>query len=65
MKETYLSDQDIAKRYGVTRQAIWRWHREGDFPRVVRLSAGCSRWRLSEVEAWEARKAAASQGAAA
>jgi len=57
MAETYLSDNDLARRYGVNRLTVWRWHRErSDFPRVVRLTPGCSRWKLSEIEAWEAAK---------
>ncbi|MGG7644240.1 helix-turn-helix transcriptional regulator [Rhodovulum sp. YNF3179] len=54
MAETYLSDTDLGHRYGVTRQTIWRWHRNrADFPRVRKLSPGCARWRLSEIAAWE------------
>jgi len=54
MTQTYVSDTDLAKRYGVTRQTIWRWHRErAAFPRAIHLSAGCTRWSLSRIEAWE------------
>ncbi|WP_386167200.1 helix-turn-helix transcriptional regulator [Sulfitobacter pontiacus] len=55
MNETYLSDLQLAARYGVNRITIWRWHRTNNkFPRAVTLSAGCTRWKLSEIEAWEA-----------
>lgn len=55
MPETYLRDTDLATRYRVARNTIWRWLRQRDgMPRPVRLSAGCSRWRLSEIEEWEA-----------
>ncbi|WIY24817.1 helix-turn-helix transcriptional regulator [Parasedimentitalea psychrophila] len=55
---TYFSDTDLAKRYGVTRQTVWRWHRERtDFPRAISLSPGCTRWKLSQIEAWENTKA--------
>ena len=58
MHETYLSDTDLAGRYRVSRNSIWRWHRESrEFPRAVRLSPGCTRWKLAEVEAWEAARA--------
>jgi len=60
MSETYLSDLDLGKRFGVSRQTVWRWHRERpEFPRAVKLSPGCTRWRLSEIAAWESQKAAA------
>jgi len=44
----------------VSRNSVWRWHRERpDMPRAVRLTPGCTRWRLSEIEAWEAAQAEA------
>jgi len=50
----YVSDKQLAARYGVTRPTIWRWVRENIvFPRPVCLSPGCTRWRLAEIEAWE------------
>jgi predicted DNA-binding transcriptional regulator AlpA len=60
MPDTYLADITLAKRYGIARNTIWRWHRERpDFPRAIRLSTNCTRWKLSEVIAWEALKAEA------
>jgi len=59
MNETYLSDIALGERFGVTRQTVWRWHREqSDFPSAIVLSPGCTRWKLSEIEAWEDRRAA-------
>lgn len=50
----YASDKQLAARYGVTRPTIWRWVRDNNaFPRPVSLSPGCTRWRVSEIEAWE------------
>ncbi|WP_394153370.1 helix-turn-helix transcriptional regulator [Loktanella salsilacus] len=58
MPDTYLADKTLAERYGVSRNTVWRWHRERpDFPRAVRLSQNCTRWRLSDIAAWEASKA--------
>jgi predicted DNA-binding transcriptional regulator AlpA len=58
MAETYLSDRQLAARYNVHHLTPRRWVREDpSFPRPVKLSPGCSRWKLSEVEAWEAMKA--------
>ena len=55
MPETYLSDTDLAGRYNVSRNTVWRWHRENpEFPRALRLTPGCTRWKLSEIETWEA-----------
>ncbi|MCZ8548755.1 AlpA family phage regulatory protein [Mesorhizobium qingshengii] len=55
----YLTDRQTGARYGVCRAAIWRWiQNDANFPKPIRLSPGCSRWRLSDLEAWEAAKAA-------
>ena len=57
MGDVFLRDTDLAKRYGVSRNTIWRWAREnGDMPQPVRLTPGCSRWRLADLEAWERAK---------
>lgn len=58
MADVYLSDRQIGKRFGVHHLTPRRWVREDPaFPRPVKLSPGCTRWKLSEIEAWEALKA--------
>ncbi|MEX0603838.1 MAG: helix-turn-helix domain-containing protein [Marinobacter sp.] len=52
----YLSDKHISERYEVSRQTVWRWVREGKFPAPLKLGPNCTRWKLSDVEAWEASK---------
>ena len=54
----YLTDKDTAARYTVSRGTIWRWIREGNFPQPVRFGAASTRWRLADLEAWEAERAA-------
>ena len=58
-RNIYLKDTELAARFRVKRQSVWRWVRSDGFPAPVKLSPGCSRWRLSDVEAWEQSKAAA------
>lgn len=54
MSDTYLTDEQIAARYGVHRTTPWRWLKTSKtFPRPIRLSAGCTRWRLSDIVTWE------------
>ncbi len=53
---TYLTDKQVANRYGVARSTPWRWAEKSRFPKPVKLSLGCTRWRVSDVEAWEAER---------
>ena len=60
MPETYLTDIQLAVRYSVHRTTPWRWAKDDPtFPKPVKLSPQCSRWKLSEIEAWEASRATA------
>lgn len=56
MDETYVSDRDLAERYSKARGTIWRWPQTIGFPNPIKLSPGCTRWRMSEVIAWEQRQ---------
>jgi len=56
----FLQDKSVAERYGVTRTTPWRWLKsDPSFPKPVTLSPGCSRWKLADLEAWEASRATA------
>jgi prophage regulatory protein len=55
----YISDKQLSERLEVSRQTIWRWVREGNLPKPIKLGSNCARWKLSEIEAWEASKGAA------
>ncbi|MAN58245.1 MAG: AlpA family transcriptional regulator [Flavobacteriaceae bacterium] len=55
----YISDKQLSERLEVSRQTVWRWVREGNLPRPIKLGSNCTRWRLSDVEAWETSKEAA------
>lgn len=58
MADTFLSDSQVARRYGVHRSTIWRWVKtDPQFPDPIVFSSGCTRWKLSQVEAWEALRA--------
>lgn len=47
----YLSDRDLANRYGVSRATIWRWMQRGRLPPPRKIAENTTRWRLDEVEA--------------
>ncbi|MQX53926.1 AlpA family phage regulatory protein [Alcanivorax sp. PA15-N-34] len=54
----YLSDKQTADRYEVSRATWWRWVREGHAPKPVKLSPGCTRWKLVDLESWESAQEA-------
>lgn len=51
----FLTDVQVAKRYGVSRPTVWRWVSTGKLPQPIRFSRGCTRWRIDQLEAFEAR----------
>jgi prophage regulatory protein len=57
MNRIYIRDTEFGQRLGTCRQTIWRLVKsDPTFPKPIRLTPGCTRWLLSEVEAWEASK---------
>lgn len=61
----YISDSSLAARFGTSRNTIWRWAAENcGFPKPVKLSPGCTRWLLAEIEAWEQSRKQSDQRAA-
>ena len=57
MTQTYLSDVQVAARYGVHRSTPWRWAKTDPiFPQPITLTPGCTRWKLADLEHWEATR---------
>lgn len=44
-------------RLPVSAATIWRWVREGNFPKPIRLGASVTVWDLAEVDQFIARRA--------
>ena len=57
-ENTFINDVQTAARYGVSRTTPWRWAAEGSFPKPIKLSEGCTRWKLADILAWEKTKEA-------
>ena len=54
IKQIYLSDKQVGNRYGVKRGTVWRWTKEiTAFPKPVKLSPGCARWSIADLESYE------------
>ena len=45
----FLTVNQVAERYGVSKHSIWRWKNEGRIPAAVQLGPNCTRWRLSDL----------------
>ena len=58
MADMWVSDRELGDRFGVHRTTPWNWARTlKGFPQPVKLGPACTRWRLSEIEAWEQAQA--------
>ncbi len=55
---SHLSDKAVAIRFEISRATVWRWVKENKFPKPIKLSPGSTRWKLSDIEAWEAKREA-------
>ena len=45
----FLSVQQVACRYDVSTDSIWRWVRNNKFPAPVHVGAGTTRWRRADL----------------
>lgn len=49
--EYWVSAKDLARKYGVTINTIWRWCNSGKLPQPAKLAdKRCTRWNLADVE---------------
>lgn len=56
----FLKDRQVAARLGISRPTLWRWVKDGRLPRPVKLGPAVTRWRLSDIEKFEASLGGAS-----
>ena len=62
-RPAYATDANLAAHFGVNRATIWAWVKRNEFPAPVKLSPQMTRWKWSDVEAWEAAQAATATAA--
>ena len=48
----YQTRHQLEKLFKVSPATIYRWIKEGKFPKPVRLGANMVRWKASDIEAW-------------
>jgi prophage regulatory protein len=63
MQSEIIKAKEI-RAYGLSRSSAYRLAKEGQFPKLIKLSERSSGWLRSEVEAWLAARVAASRKAA-
>ena len=63
MDTLYVSDKVAAARFSVSVATWWRWTRSGRAPQPIRLSPGCTRWYVPDLDrfALEQRRKALSE----
>ena len=52
----FVSVRSLAARYETAVNTVWRWVREGRYPKPIKLGPAMTRWRLDEVIQWERRQ---------
>ena len=52
-----IRKKDVLKMVRIANSTLYRWIAAEEFPKAVKLSAGCVRWHLNEINEWiEAKK---------
>ena len=54
----YISAAQLAERYSVSVDTIWRWASTGRLPPPVNLSPSCTRWNAVEIDNHDAEREA-------
>ncbi|NCC04447.1 MAG: AlpA family phage regulatory protein [Proteobacteria bacterium] len=51
LPNSLMNVTQVAQQLGVGKSTIWRWCKQGTFPRPIKLSERVSRWRPEDVAA--------------
>jgi predicted DNA-binding transcriptional regulator AlpA len=49
----YLNVRETAARFAVSIPTIWKWTREGKFPKQTKFGSNIARWKVSDLDEWE------------
>ena len=52
----YQPRQELEKLFKVSPATIYRWIKEGKFPKPIHLGANMVRWKVSDIESWLTEK---------
>lgn len=51
--DSYLTLDEIKDLTKVSTSTIYRWMDDGTFPKPIKMSRNCVRWRGEDVRAWQ------------
>lgn len=51
--DSYFKLPEIKAIAKVSTSTIYRWMEEGTFPKPIKMSRNCVRWRAADVRAWQ------------
>lgn len=54
-KTTFITAQELAKRYRVTTKTVSNWVKQGKIPTPLRIGHSL-RWNIDDLTAWEGAK---------
>ena len=57
-KKPLLIRQEIETAFSISSATIYRWMKEGNFPKPVHMGPNMVRWKASDIDAWLAEKEA-------
>lgn len=55
---TLIKCHEIQANFTLSRATIYRWMKEGKFPKPIHLGANMVRWKKSDIDNWLAEKEA-------
>ncbi len=53
IKQQYERLNGVCQRFGFSPATVWRKAKEGTFPKPLKLSAGVTAWKNSDLLEWE------------
>lgn len=51
----YLAVSQVAKRFGISVDTVWRWTRDDEFPGPWKMGPNTTRRKLSDIHEFEAK----------
>lgn len=52
---SWLTDTQVAARYGVSRVTVWRWAQQNRIPQPRKIGPNTTRWHAAELDKADAR----------